>query len=69
MGRIQLISLCKPCVMSVPGPINVGRAVQTDLTADPTLLRYSSAITEQTSNIVALLFGDHGTKEMLGVVG
>ena len=33
--------------MSVPGPINVGRAVQTDPTADPTLLRYASAITKQ----------------------
>ena len=43
MGRIQPISLCKPCVMSVRGPINVGRAVQTD----PTLLRYTSAIAEQ----------------------
>ena len=43
MGRIQLISLCNPCVMSVRGPNNVGRAVQTD----PTLLRYASAITEQ----------------------
>ena len=42
-GRIQPISLCKPCVMSVRGPSNVGRAVQTD----PTLLRYASAITEQ----------------------
>ena len=42
-GRIQPISLCKPCVMSVRGPNNVGRAVQTD----PTLLRYASAITEQ----------------------
>ena len=31
------------CVMSVRGPNNVGRAVQTD----PTLLRYASAITEQ----------------------
>ena len=41
--RIQPISLCKPCVMSVRGPNNVGRAVQTD----PTLLRYASAITEQ----------------------
>ena len=29
--------------MSVRGPSNVGRAVQTD----PTLLRYASAITEQ----------------------
>ena len=37
------ISLCNPCVMSVRGPNNVGRAVQTD----PTLLRYASAITEQ----------------------
>ena len=43
MGRIQSISLCNPCVMSVRGPNNVGRAVQTD----PTLLRYASAITEQ----------------------
>ena len=37
------MSRCKPCVMSVRGPNNVGRAVQTD----PTLLRYASAITEQ----------------------
>ena len=44
VGRIQPISLCNPCVMSVRGPNNVGRAVQTD----PTLLRYASAITEQT---------------------
>ena len=43
VGRIQPMSLCKPCVMSVRGPNNVGRAVQTD----PTLLRYASAITEQ----------------------
>ena len=43
MGRIQPITLCKPCVMSVRGPNNVGRVVQTD----PTLLRYASAITEQ----------------------
>ena len=43
VGRRQPISLCKPCVMSVRGPNNVGRAVQTD----PTLLRYASAITEQ----------------------
>ena len=43
MGRIQPISLCKPCVMSMRGPNNVGRAVQTN----PTLLRYASAITEQ----------------------
>ena len=43
VGRIQPISLCKLCVMSVRGPNNVGRAVQTD----PTLLRYASAITEQ----------------------
>ena len=43
VGRIQAISLCKPCVMSVRGPNNGGRAVQTD----PTLLRYASAITEQ----------------------
>ena len=43
VGRIQPISLGNPCVMSVRGPNNVGRAVQTD----PTLLRYASAITEQ----------------------
>ena len=43
VGRIQPISLCKPCVMSVRGPNNDGRAVQTD----PILLRYASAITEQ----------------------
>ena len=43
VGRIQPISLCKPCVTSVRGPNNVGRAVQTD----PTLLPYASAITEQ----------------------
>ena len=43
VGRIQPISLCKPRGMSVRGPNNVGRAVQTD----PTLLRYTSAITEQ----------------------
>ena len=43
VGRIQPISLCNPCVMSVRGPNNVGRAVQTD----PTLLRYASAITKQ----------------------
>ena len=43
VGRIQPISLCKPCVMRARGPDNVGRAVQTD----PTLLRYTSAITEQ----------------------
>ena len=43
MEGIQPISLCKRCVMSVRGPNNVGRAVQTD----PTLLRYASAITEQ----------------------
>ena len=43
VGRIQPISLCKPCVMSVRGPNNVGRALQTN----PTLLRYASVITEQ----------------------
>ena len=37
------MSLCKACVMSVRGPSNVGRAVQTD----PTLLCHASAITEQ----------------------
>ena len=29
VGRTQPISLCKPCVLSVLGPNNVGRAVQT----------------------------------------
>ena len=43
VGRTQPVSLCKPCVMSMRGPNNVGRAVQTD----STLLRYGSAITEQ----------------------
>ena len=43
VGRIQPISLCNTCVMSVRGLNNVGRAVQTD----PTFLRYASAITEQ----------------------
>ena len=43
VGRIQPISLCEPCIMSVRGPNNVGRAVQ----MDPTLLHYASAITEQ----------------------
>ena len=43
VGRIQPISLCKPCVMSVRGPNNVGRVVQTD----PTLLRYALPITER----------------------
>ena len=43
VGRIQPISLCEPYVMSVRGPNNVGRALQTN----PTLLRYASAITEQ----------------------
>ena len=37
VGRIQPISLCKPCIMSVRGSNNVGRAVQTN----PTLLRYA----------------------------
>ena len=32
VGRIQPISLCKPYVMSVRGPNNVARAVQTDPT-------------------------------------
>ena len=40
VGRIQPIILCDPCIMSVRGPNNVGRVVQTD----PTLLRYASAI-------------------------
>ena len=43
MGKIQIISLCNPCVMSVCGPNNVGRAVQTH----PTLLCDALAITEQ----------------------
>ena len=43
VGRAQPVCLCKPCVMSVRGPNNVGRAVQTD----PTFLRYPSAITEK----------------------
>ena len=43
VGRIQPISLFKPCAMSVRGPNYVGRAVQTD----PTLLLYASAISEQ----------------------
>ena len=41
VGRIQLISLCKPCVMSVRGPNNVGRPMQTD----PTLLGPRTLIT------------------------
>ena len=41
--RIQPIGLCNPFVMSLPGPNNVGKAVQTH----PTLLCYASAITEQ----------------------
>ena len=43
VGRIQPISLCKPCVMSTCGPNKVGRAVQ----MDPTLLRDALVITEQ----------------------
>ena len=42
-GKIQPIRLCNPCVMSMSGPNNVGRAEQTH----STLLRYASAITEQ----------------------
>ena len=45
VGRIQPISLCKPCVMSVRGPNNV--ALRLAVQTDPTLLRYASAITEQ----------------------
>ena len=41
--RMQPTRLCRPCVMRMRGPNNVGRAVQTD----PVLLRYASAITEQ----------------------
>ena len=40
--------------MRMRGPNNVGRAVQKSCANG--------------SNIVALRFGDHGTKEMLGVV-
>ena len=43
VGKKQPISLCNPCVMSVCGPNNVGRAVQTH----PTLLCNALAITEQ----------------------
>ena len=43
VARMQPISRCNPCVMSVRGPCSVGRTVQTD----PTLLPYASAITEQ----------------------
>ena len=43
VGRIQPISLCDPCGMSVRGPNDVGRTVQTD----PTSLRDASAITEK----------------------
>ena len=43
VGRIKPIRLCNPYVISVRGPNNVGRAVQTD----PTLLCNTSAITEQ----------------------
>ena len=41
--RIQPIRLCKPCVMRVRGPNNVGRAVQTDRS----LLRCASEIKKQ----------------------
>ena len=43
MGRIQPITLWRPCVMHVRVPNNVGKAVQ----MDPTLLHYASAITEE----------------------
>ena len=43
VGRMQPISLCKLYVMSVRGPNNVRRVLQTN----PTLLRYASVITEQ----------------------
>ena len=43
VGRIRPIRPWRSCVMGVCGPNNVGRAVQTD----PTLLRHSSAITDQ----------------------
>ena len=41
--RIQPIILCRPCVLRVRGPNNVGRAVQTD----PLLFRYTLATMEQ----------------------
>ena len=41
-GKDTTVSLCKPSVMNVRGPNNVGRAVQTG----PALLRYAAAITE-----------------------
>ena len=41
--RIQPISLCNPCIMSMHGPNSVGSTVQTD----PTLLRFALAIMEQ----------------------
>ena len=40
---IVLLSIRRSCVMIVPGPKNVGKAVETD----PTLLLYASAIMEQ----------------------
>ena len=43
VGRIQLIRLCKPCVMPRCGPNNFGRAEQTD----PTLLCHALVIMEQ----------------------
>ena len=51
VGRIQPISLCKPCVMRVRGPKQCWKSCANG------------------SNVVALRFGYHGTKEMLGVVG
>jgi len=47
VGRIQPISLCKPCVMRVRGPNNVGGAEGGAVQTDSTLLHYGSAITEQ----------------------
>ena len=40
---IVLLSIRRSCVMIVPGPKNVGKAVETD----PTLFLYASAIMEQ----------------------
>ena len=40
---IVLLSIRRSCVTIVPGPRNVGKAVQTD----PTLLLHASAIMEQ----------------------
>ena len=43
VGRIQPIRICKPCVLLVRGPNNVGRTVKTD----QILLYHATVITEQ----------------------